>query len=249
MSAVEYSRAEPTFSERVMALLDRADYRQASTDQEKDAVFRLRYEAYLREGAITSNFSQRLSDRFDDADNAYTFGVFVEGRLVSSIRLHVASRAYPDLPAMPVFGDLLESEISAGRTIVDPTRFVADHEATREYPELPYVTTRIGWMAGEYFSADAILATVRTEHQAFYRRVFGHVVVAEARPYPTLVKPLSLMKLDYAAMKDRVHRRYPFFRSTAFERRMLFGGVDAPAMAWTIGTETAKSGDAAALVG
>jgi len=249
MSVVAYSRAAPTFSERVMALLDRTDYRQASTDQEKDAVFRLRYEAYLREGAITSNFSQRLSDRFDDADNAYTFGVFVDGLLVSSIRLHVASRAYPDLPAMPVFGDLLQSDISAGKTIVDPTRFVADYEATREYPELPYVTTRIGWMAGEYFSADSILATVRTEHQAFYRRVFGHVLVAAARPYPTLVKPLSLMKLDYASMKDRVHRRYPFFRSTAFERRMLFGGGDAATTVWTAGRGTAKADDAAAMVG
>jgi hypothetical protein len=77
-------------------------------------------------------------------------------------------------------------------------------------------------MAGEYFAADMILATVRTEHQAFYKRTFGHIVVRDARPYPTLIKPLSLMMLDYFAMKDRVHRRYPFFRSTFFERRMLF---------------------------
>jgi len=249
MSLVAYSSSVGSFPDRVMALLDRVDYRQATTDQEKDAVFRLRYEAYLREGAIGPNFSRRLSDRFDDTDNGYTFGVFVEGRLASSIRLHIASRAYPDLPAVGVFEDMLKADIAAGKTIIDPTRFVVDQTATKEYPELPYVTTRIGWMAGEYFSADAILATVRTEHQAFYKRVFGHVLVADARPYPTLVKPLSLMKLDYFAMKDRVHRRYPFFRSTAFERRMLFGGAEAGSAVWSFDSEAAGADTATALVG
>ena len=230
MSLVAYTRSAPTFAERVMTLLDKVDYRQAATDQEKDAVFRLRYEAYLREGAIGPSFSKRLSDRFDDLDNAFIFGVFVDGRLVSSIRLNVSSKSYPDLPALGVFSDLLAADIEAGRTIIDPTRFVVEQNAAKAYPELPYVTTRIGWMAGEYFSADAILATVRTEHQAFYKRIFGHELLADARPYPTLVKPLSLMSLDYFAMKDRVHRRYPFFRSTAFERRMLFGGAEAAAV-------------------
>lgn len=248
MSAVVRPRPAPTFAERVMALLEKVDYRLAVTDSEKDAVYRLRYEAYLRERAIGPGFSKRLSDRFDDLDNSYIFGVFVDARLVGSIRLHVSSRSYPDLPALGVFADILGPEIEAGKTIIDPTRFVVDHHAARLYPELPYVTTRIGWMAGEHFAADAILATVRSEHQAFYRRVFGHQVLADARPYPTLVKPLSLMKLDYFGMKDDVHRRYPFFRSTGFERRMLFGGPGAEVI-WATGVESKPTRDVAALVG
>lgn len=248
MSAVAY--AEPpqrsTFSERVLNLLDRVDYRIANTDEERDAIFALRYRAYLREGAISSNFSKRLSDPFDDLDNALNVGVFVEDRLAGAIRLHIASRDFPDLPARKVFDDLLAADIEAGKTIIDPTRFVVDHDVARDHPDLPFVTTRIGWMAGEYFAADFILATVRTEHQAFYRRVFGHELVADARPYPTLIKPLSLMRLNYFAMKDRVHRRYPFFRSTAFERRMLFGG--GIAREWQLERMEAPR-DAAVLVG
>jgi hypothetical protein len=30
------------------------------------------------------------------------------------------------------------------------------------------------------------------------------------------------MTLDYPTVKERVHQRYPFLRSTFFERRMLF---------------------------
>ena len=35
------------------------------------------------------------------------------------------------------------------------------------------------------------------------------------------------MSLDYEPMKERVQNRYPFFRSTFFERRMLFGRAPA----------------------
>ena len=35
------------------------------------------------------------------------------------------------------------------------------------------------------------------------------------------------MALDYAMARERVLQRYPFFRSTFFERRMLFGRAPA----------------------
>ncbi len=72
------------------------------------------------------------------------------------------------------------------------------------------------------FNADIGTATVRAEHQAFYRRVFMHKVLCPPRPYPTLTKPLSLMAVDFHAKREKVFQRYPIFRSTFFERRMLF---------------------------
>jgi hypothetical protein len=210
-------------ADRVLGLLERADYRRAETPEEREAIFRLRYDAYLREGAIPPNASGRFADALDDTSNAWIFGVYVEGELASSIRLHVASRQSPDLPALNVFSDLLSPEIGAGKTIIDPTRFVADRSASRRFPELCYVTTRLAWLASEFFQTNLLLATVRAEHQAFYRRVFGHRLICDPRHYPSLAKPISLMALDYALARERVPQRYPFFRSTFFERRMLFG--------------------------
>ncbi len=228
MSTVADCRSGNRFTDRVFDLLEIVDYRPAVTDEDRDAVFRLRYQAYQREHAIKPDFSRRLSDRFDDLDNTWIFGVYVEGELAGSMRLNVTADDYPDLPASGIFSDHLAQHIALGKTIIDPTRFVVDADVAHIYPELPYVTTRIGWMAGEYFAADKILATVRREHQAFYRRIFGHEVVADARPYYTLTKPLSLMVLDYPAVKDRVHQRYPFFRSSYFERRALFEAPGLP---------------------
>jgi hypothetical protein len=116
----------------------------------------------------------------------------------------------------------LSPTLASGRTIVDPTRFVVDRTASRRYPELCYVTTRLAWLASEYFNTNLLLATVRAEHQAFYRRVFGHRLICEPRYYPSLIKPICLMALDYRLACERVVQRYPFFRSTVAERRALF---------------------------
>ncbi len=215
------------FVERVFELIDRVDYRLAETPADREAIFRLRYDAYLREGAITPNFSRRFTDARDEQVNALIFGVYVDGVLASSLRLHVAARGVGDLPALGVFSDVLGPELLLGKTIIDPTRFVVDAGMARLYPQLPYATVRLGWAACEYFNADIVLATVREEHQAFYRRTFGHQPVGVCRPYPQLEKPIALMMLDYKAERDRVHARYPFFRSSAFERRMLFEGAAA----------------------
>jgi hypothetical protein len=221
--------AAPSFTDRIFRVLERVDYRRIETAEDRDAVYRLRYDAYLREGTIQPNFSRRFSDSYDDWSNAWTFGLIIDGTLASSFRMHVSTPEFPDIPAAHVFPEILKPEIEAKNVIVDPTRFVADPAAARLFPELPYLTVRLGYLAAEYFNADRVLATVRSEHQAFYKRVFGHKVICPPRPYPTLTKPISLMSLDYPPARETIVRRHPFFRSTLFERRMLFERADKAA--------------------
>jgi hypothetical protein len=123
---------------------------------------------------------------------------------------------------MMVFRDELEPLLEKGATIIDPTRFVIEEQAARMYSKLPHATVRVPCMAAEYFGAEYILATVRVEHQPFYKRFFGHQVICEARPYPSLAKPISLMLLDFRKAELTVWDRYPFLRSTVEERRALF---------------------------
>jgi hypothetical protein len=213
----------PSLSDRVLRLLERTDFRVADTSCERDAVYRLRYAAYRQEGAIPADPSERFHDPLDEASNAWIFGVYIDGELASSIRLHAASGAHPELPALDVFADVLAADVACGKVIIDPTRFVADRAASRRYPELCYVTTRLAVLGSEYFNANLLLATVRAEHQAFYRRVYGHRLICAPRPYPSLSKPIALMALDYQSARGRLVQRHPFLRSTVFERRMLFG--------------------------
>jgi len=61
-------------TDRVLALLERVDYRRVETTEEREAIFGLRYNSYLHEGAIPPNASERFADPLDDASNAWIFG-------------------------------------------------------------------------------------------------------------------------------------------------------------------------------
>lgn len=211
-----------SYALRVSDYLQEIDYRVARTPEELDRIYRLRYDAYIREGAIAADRSGKFSDHYDRMDNCWIFGIHSGDRLISSIRMHVISPENRKGPALDVFPDIVGPMIEDGCTVIDPTRFVGDEASSKEYPELPYITLRVACMASEFFEADYCLATVRREHCSFYRRVFGSTLLCEPRPYPTLAKPICLMRADVRLIRDRLMARYPVFLSSLTERRMLF---------------------------
>jgi hypothetical protein len=233
-STAVLTRPAPALIDRIYDLMERVDYRLVTSEEDRDAVFRLRYDAYVREGTIAPDFSRRLSDSYDDRENTWIFALFVDGRLASTIRLGIATRENPDIATMGSFPDYLEPQIAAGKVIIDPTRHATDPEMGRRFPGLiAYLTVRIPWMAGEFLGADEILACVRPEHEPFFKKMFGHYRVRAPRPYKQLTKEFGLMTLDFQAARERVYQRHPFFRSTAFERRALFDFGNTVKLDWS----------------
>ena len=214
-------------NDRLARLLEKTRYRCVRSTVDKDEVFALRYEAYMREGGIAANSSGRFSDPLDDVENVWIVAMDIDGELASSIRLHVATSCLDPLPTSSAFGDAINLRLATGKRIVDPTRHVARLEMSRRFPELPYLTIRAAWMAGAHFDADYVLAAVRTEHQPFYERVFGHQAWTAPRPYPLLTKPIVCLGMDYQALRSGVEERYPFFRSSLAERTLLFSSLPA----------------------
>src|SRR5271167_109923 len=219
--------AQRSFSDRIAQLLARIDCRRADTREQREAIFRLRYDAYLREGAIFPNSSGMFSDRYDETPNAYLFGLYIDDKLASSIRIHVASKECPACLSLEAFPDILQPELDTGKVIIDPTRFVSDEGLSRLHRGLPYATLRLPKAAAEHFRADLVLAAVRVEHQAFYRRAFNQQLICEPQPYPNLTKPLSLMAIQYPTAAGELWRQYPFIPSTFLERQKLFERASA----------------------
>ena len=164
---------------RGAGLSDRVDYRLMETPEEKDCIYLMRYRAYLHGRVTAPSESQRVSDRYDDAPNAWIFGIYVDGELCSSLRLNLLTSECRISGTADLFADVLHPRLDQGEVFIDPLRFAADPEKARRFPELPYLTVRLAYMACEHFNADTGLALVRAEHQAFYRRVFMHEVIAE----------------------------------------------------------------------
>lgn len=219
---------DKTRAETVHDWLQQVDYRVANLKTDRNDIFRLRYRAYLNEGSISSNPEKMFSDDYDAMDNCWIFGLFHEDWLISSIRFHAINKQNRYGPALDVFPDLVGPMIDAGQTIIDPTRFVVDDEATKMFPDLPFLTLRVATMASEFFDADHCLATVRAEHRAFYRRVFESKQLCDPRPYPTLTQPICLMTADVRGIREKLMRRYPVFLSSFTERKMLMSEFVMP---------------------
>jgi hypothetical protein len=219
------SGAEPRTSPvpRGSALFDRVDYRLIETPEERDSVYLMRYRAYLHGGLISPSESRRIIDCYDDSPNAWIFGIYLDGELCSALRLHVLTSEWRMSYSTELYGDVLHSRLDRGEVFVDPARLAADPEKGKQFPELPYLTLRLAYLACDYFNADTGLAMVRPDHQPFYRRVFLHEPIAEPRPFPGWhTMKTSLMASDFRTLREKVLARFPIMRSSAFERRMLF---------------------------
>ena len=220
--------ATSRFATSLMDLLDRVEYRRVRLEEQFDPVYRLRYEAYQREGFIDINSQKVSGDSFDYSPNVMCYGVYIDGQLVSSIRLHHVTPEERSSPSRVIYADRLDAILDEGKSYIDPSRFTADHEATLAFPALPFLTLRIAAMASEYFNAYYCLSSVRPEHAAFYKRVFGSVQLEGERYYPGLKFPVCLYAAEVTSIRDRVADRFPFFMSTPNEREAMFGpGNDA----------------------
>lgn len=221
-TAVASAAPVSRFAGTLMDILDRVEYSRVRMDVTDNPVYRLRYEAYRREEFVPMNDAGTVVDDLETVPNGMSFGVHIDGELVSSIRIHHVSAQYPFGPSMKSCPDVLLPLLARGHTFIDPSRFTADYEASLAYPALPFLTLRIAVMASQYFEADACLALVRPEHTAFYRRVFGSEEMSDVRVYPGLTFPVQLFGAYVNTKLPATLRRYPFFMSTAEEREKLF---------------------------
>jgi hypothetical protein len=221
-AAAARAGAPSRFSGTLLDILDKVSYARIDPTVIDDPIYKLRYKAYTREGFMDHNPEEICIDDLDRAPNGMSFGIYIDGRLVSSIRLHHLTAMHRFSPSMKVCPDVLGPMLDQGTTFIDPSRFTADHEASLAYPALPFLTLRIAAMASVHFNADLCLALVRPEHGPFYKRVFGSERLADVRTYPGLHFPVALFGATVESIRGRVAQRFPFFLSTELERRQLF---------------------------
>lgn len=213
------------FEQELNATLARTSYFRVESDRDEDIIYRLRYEAYRLENAIVSRDDRRFHDHYDRDPNTTVFGVNIDGQLAGTIRLHVVTPEHPVGPAMDTYGDVLGPLVDAGESFIDPSRFVTNPVARPGAKLLPFAVTRLACMAAQHYEADWMLATVRLEHAAFYRRFCSLKPLTEPRAYPGLTKPLMLLGERNEDISDSVFTKYPVFSSTLGERLALFSGV------------------------
>ena len=220
----QIAAATSRFSERLLRFLERVDHRVATSAADRETVYRLRYQAYVRNGLMAPRADGQLRDaKYDDAPNAWVTMTLIDGELAGTTRINVAHGDYDGLPSVHVYPEVMSARLADQPMVVEFTRLAARLEMSSAYPELAYMIMRPAYLAAEHFDADLAVASPRAEHLAFYQRVFDGVAWCEPCDYPGLTAKFACMGANFRANRARIEARYPFYRSTAIEREALFG--------------------------
>jgi len=203
------------FSKRVTCRL-------ARSYAERDAIFKLRYRSYLRAGLISENSFGRYIEPADHVANAYLMGLYVDRRLVSSLRLQIGTPTNPTFSSLELFPNILERLLRSNKTVVEMSCVAADGDIARSYVWLPYLILRSWVLAAEHFRADYIAAAMRPQHQIFYKRTLDCELHSQLRQPPHQLATVGLVTLNFATSAERLYENLPFLRSTPSERQQLF---------------------------
>lgn len=219
----EPAGTQSSFVNNILSVLERTEYRRCESGEDIENIYRLRYKSYRRTDMVRENADRIVHDDLDDLPNCHRFGIYIDGTLVSTLRIHHVSEESSTSPSSIVYPDVLMPRLAAGETFIDPSRFAADPEWSKVYPQIPYITLRLAGMACFHFGAPYCLSTIRPDHAGFYKRIYYSEQVGELRDYPGLNYQVQLYQADVQAIKMRSFVRFPFFRSSPVEQRMMFG--------------------------
>lgn len=222
------------FARQLLQFLDRVEYRRVVHMEDLETIGRLRYRSYRTRNVMDESEVPMIIDDIDRDSHAFVYGIYIDGQLVSTLRIHYITPDHRRGTSYALFRDILDPLLNSGMSFIDSTRFAADPELLREYPATPYVTLRIAAMASEYFDADQCLASVKPEHMAFYKRIFGTNMVAEAREHEGYGIKVGLGAAPIRSIRDAVAIRFPFFKSQPHERRAMFSNMRHEALPLTI---------------
>ncbi|GHC63958.1 N-acyl amino acid synthase FeeM domain-containing protein [Limoniibacter endophyticus] len=215
--------AMSNFARNVFSVLERTEYRRCERGDDLHDIYRLRYNSYKNADLVSESSDRMVYDEYDEKPNCYKLGVYIDANLVGTIRLHVVSKEQPWSPSVSVYPDILIPRLEAGERFIDPSRFAADLEWARIYPQIPYLILRLAGMACFYFNAPYVISMIRGDHVAFYKRIYNSRPIGTPRNYDGVINTVALLyEADVLAIQHETFSRFPFFQSSAREQRMLF---------------------------
>jgi hypothetical protein len=210
-----------SLNDRMMSILAGIEYRRVECFEDLEEVGRMRYRAYVDSGKLAPK-SKEMIEEADLDPHAHVLALYYEGRLLSSVRLHHVAPEHPLCQASSDFGAEVDALLERGCTFIDPARFAVDPEFGSEYAWVPYMTLRPAIAAAAFFGTDLVMQHVHTRHVSFYKRVFYADTIVDSRHCPRYGADLALMSTDTRRTGPTLLSRFPFFKTRASERKMLF---------------------------
>lgn len=208
------------FINRSMRMMENIEYRRITNLEDLEPVIALREKAY-RAHKIYVRSDQPMTDEQDLDPRFFTFGVFWQEELLSTLRVHIVTQENPVCNSRDYYPNFLDPLIAQGVTFMDPTRFAIDPDLGKELQTLPLITLRLGFLAAKHFDTDFCLSMIKERHVNFYRKVFKSSQVTPFLPFEAVHSHYALFSSS-KSLENAICEDYPIFRSTQTERNLLF---------------------------
>lgn len=182
-------------------------------NEDKRAIYALRYRAFLPLGIISPRDDGLFFDRYDSLATTWTIGAFSGPACVGSLRLTFGDGLNPNMPCQEVFP---EAEALAGRgyrNLVEFTRLAVCPALTNtSYRTTLYgALVRAGTMMAHAGDVDYALMSTHPDKTRLYTTLCGFEVIARAEAYPGINAPAALLGRDFRALDRKRSRSNPFF--------------------------------------
>ncbi len=217
--------AAPTgLARSVIDFLDHVSYKRMTSEADLDQIFKLRHDNYKAVGHFDGTNDGRYSDELDYAPSVENIGIYVDGTLMGSVRLHVLNRELRKSCAMEIYDHVLNPKLDSGLVMIDTSRFCCDFSKGSRYNALPLAAIRVPGLLAVQKHAHYTLATVTAPHVPFYKRVLESKDWFDGGiQYPGLTAVVHLLAADMKDITRLAYANRQYLWSTLAEREALFG--------------------------
>lgn len=157
--------------------------RVAADPGELNAVYRLRYDAYLLKGYISPDPSGMKRDDWEELPHTMHFVALVQDKVVGAVRLVLDSQS--GLPMEREFAREIGLLKAQGRKVAEASTLVVTPDYPNSGPRVWLGLSRAVWQEAQAQAVDDLCIAVTQNHLGLYRRLLFEVI-GPGRPYHTL---------------------------------------------------------------
>lgn len=157
-----------------------------------EAMFKLRYQAYRRVGAIPLRSDGLFKDEFDNFQSTKSFNFYDDDNLVASVRVCIVTDEDDEelVPSQKVFQGVFSQMLQSNFTLIEVNRLVV--EVNQRF-SLHFKIFREIHQFALKINATHLCAATRTSQENFYNRMFGLRRVSDEQKYYGIDARMVLM--------------------------------------------------------
>ena len=174
-----------------------------------DRVYSMRYRSYSAQDYIDKCSTEKFMDEYDAMPNCKSFLLYSGKKAIGSIRSCLYTpESKLNIPVMDVFPEELGKEVGYDKIMIEANKFVVDPEFQKKggvKARYSIYSNIADQLIDE--RADVLVAGIRTEHLAFYKKLFFKPA-SDIREYPHLkFKTLLVVCEDVDKFCEKIYSK------------------------------------------